>query len=227
MKVGNVYCYDNTSVEGCNLKLFERIIAFDDFEVFSEYKRSGSEEWDLSNLGRRKGFSYFRNSRMNFEQFSEYLGFESFPIEVGKILFSDLLLRIGRIRDISWGDEVFENRLSIEEYLDKKVDRRITDKKLMVASIYLKGINKNGYPSKPELLHAENGCFFTLSELMVAANRIQTSIKLNKGLISDGVGIYRDNEVKNGLPVYYIWGYYDLARVMKKYEESGIDISLA
>lgn len=227
MEIGSVYYFDNSSVYVNSINLYMRVVLFDEFGVYYEGILTKEKGWDLNTLGRRRSFSFAQGSRLLFEQFAEYLGLEPINVEVEKILHPHLLLRIGRIRGVSWGDAVFESRLSIEEYLDNKVDRRIANKKLMVASIYLKGINRNGYPSKPELLHAENGRFFTLSELMEAANRIQTSIKSNKGLVSDGVGIYRSGEIKNGLPVYYIWGYYDLAGAMKNHEESGFDISLA
>jgi len=227
MRTGEIYLFDNSPAGyGDNsIILHRKIISFDNYEIFGDSKRLDDTEWDLDNPKRRSAI-YNRSSRKTFERWTTKIGYAPYSEERLSMLRPDLPLRIGRIRDLSWGAELLSNEQTIKQYLKECVKLSVSNRTLDTPKLYLEGSNKNGYSQKPILITASNNEYFTVSELLYHANNIQRNIKMNKDYKSEGIGIYRTG-IKNGIPIYYIWGYYDLADHLRAYEIEGVDISEA
>ena len=225
MQTGEIYLFDNTAGYKHSIRVHSKIICFDNYEVFDNGKKIEDNSWYLDEK-KVKTAIFSRFSLSNFECWATKIGYESYSDERLTTLRPDLIMRIGRVRELSWGDDVFKNEESIKIYINKYAKPSVRDKKLKAHHVYLEGYNKNEMPQKPVLITANNGCFFTLPELLYQANIIQMNIKMNKGFKSEGIGIYRSG-IKNGIPSYYIWSFYDLANNLRDYETKGVDITEA
>jgi hypothetical protein len=225
MQIGETYLFDNSAGYKHSIKIHTKIISYDNYEVFVDDKRTDQPTWELDETRVKTG-RFSRFSLSNFERGATKIGYEAYSDERLATLRPDLPMRLCRIKSMSWGHDAFETEESLQLYLKEEINPSIWGKKLEISQLYLEGYNKNGLPQKPILLEASNGEYFTVRELFYQANIIQANIKVNKGFLSDGVGLYRSG-IKNGIPSYYIWGFYDLADTLRKYEEQGVDISMA
>lgn len=217
-----MYLTDNTSGYQNGLKIHERIICYDNFEVMCDSKKIDCIEWQLDK-NTIKNCIFNRSSRLSFDRWSTCIGYIPYSDRRALILRTDLPLRFGRLKGWSWGDKIFLKEGLINAYLQGFL---YPETLILARQIYLIGINKRGMPQSPVLLTARNGEFFTVAEVLVQANIIQTNISLNMKYKSDGVGIYRCG-IKGAIPSYFIWEYYDMANILSSYEEIGIDITYA
>lgn len=228
MKIGEIYLWDTTkpgSDSGSQSLL--KVIQFDDYEVHADSVRLEEvySGWRMENK-KLKNEIFTRTRKEIFLKKFEYCSFEPLEQEFIDYYHLTLPMRICRFRDISWGDELFYSSENINAYLQQCQIPQQINRTLSCKEIYLEGTNKNWRTQKPILVTADNGEYFTVSELMFKANEIQRAIKSNKNFKTDGIGIYRTGMFK-GLPCYYIWGYHDLANFLKEYEDDGVDITNA
>src|SRR5690606_2471674 len=171
MKTGDVFILDNSAMyENCVI-LHEKIICFDDFEVFCDSKRIEDDKWKLDKPKLKTGV-FTRSSRETFEQFTTQIGHEVYSEERLSIQRTDVPMRIGRVKGLSWGDEVLANEASISKYLEDNVDTIVHQRIINAPQIYLEGSNKNEMLQKAICIAAKNGKYFTVSELLYHANII-------------------------------------------------------
>ena len=223
MQTGEIYLFDNSAAGYmASVILHDKIISFDKYEVFSDGKRITEEKWDLD-ANRIKTKIFARSRRNAFDKWSTLIGYEPYSDERLAVIRPDLPMRIGRIYDISWGDQVFNSEETIAKYLETYASVAVRTKMLDVKEVYLKRQSKTAGSSVPFLVTADNGKNIPLEELLFKANQIQSSLKTEK---SAGIGIYRSGIIK-GIPSYYIWSFYDLAGTMMEYENMGVDITEA
>lgn len=223
MKQGEIYLvkceYDYLTTP---ILIYTRVICFDNIEVLFDEKSIEDEDWIINNK-KLKTMLFSRTTKKfltNQQKLVDFKPLEDWQID---LLKPYLPIRFGRFRDVSWGDEFLNEEKTIIEFLraNNCDNEQII---LNVNQIYLKGINKNEFPGKPILIEAKNKINFQLSEILSIANKIMMSIKSNKNFKSNGIGIYRSG-IKSRIPTYYIWGFYDLANFLAKYELEGNDIS--
>lgn len=223
MKRGDVYLwYRNANGEEREIKILCRVIQYDDFEVFMDSERLENvyNGWEMDKLRRTESFT--RSSKKIFLFNCEFCSNEPYEQKFVDFYHLELPMRIARFREINWGDELFSDREKLRIYIDNHPNKVQSQKTLQCKEIYL----SKGGAIKHELIESDNGIFFTVDELLYKANIMVTSRKRNIRSKMEGVGLYRRGTYK-GVPWYFYWGYYDLAKILKEHEEEGVDISNA
>lgn len=200
---------------------YNRVIMFDQFEVFSDWRFPNELIWHLDQKLKNL-YTANRSSRKSYDRYATQIGFEPFRAEVMEFIKPDLLLRIGRIKDLCWNDDVFNDQRKFTGYINDKTSKEWQEQVLSTDRIYLEPLGAKGGSKPAEEVIADNGTFFTVAELLWKAKQIRT--KVNKAG-SDGVGIFRSN-FRNKKPVYYIGNYYDEAGTLKEYEDEGVNTNL-
>lgn len=221
---GEIYLIDTTSTyKGYGEKeLFittERVVFFDEFWVFVDLRYDG-ERWEMDKL--RRGLVYFAPRGRNwFDSSPLKLGFSEVSEELHRWFCTDLILRIGRDKALSWNSSVFENRNSLEQHLSRTQTDYWLSETIKAEKIYLIPYGKGGTPKPPVLIHAENGKEFSTAEIVWEASVIQREVYM---YASNGIGIFRAGS-KGGVATYYIGEFFDRAGILKYYEDNGIDTS--
>lgn len=199
----------------------KKILYFDDFEVFSEGIFPDEKEWVL-NKTMPSTYTATRSSMKVYEEKATKIGFEPLPEKVIDILKPHLLLRIGRLKNISWNSEVFESFDRFSKFIDENTSEVWRNQIIDTDRIYLDPFAVKNKNYNEELIEAHNGKYFSVKEILWKANEVQAE---RSNFKTDGIGIFRSN-FKKKIPVYYIGEYYDEALILKEYEDEGIDTNV-
>lgn len=230
LKTGEVYFFDNTrSVSDPRsirrVAYNHRILMADDFEVFTDGMYLNDPDYDYNIKKNLSGESIFTRSRRNFfEKCIEKVGEAPLSEEALSILWVDLPMRFGRLRNLSWDDACLGSIDNYLDWLEENTDIEWGNRVIEANALFIKPTSEKGMPRKPIKVEADNGKKFTVKELVWKAAQIQNAAV--KKSIGQGIGLYRSG-IKSKLPVYYVWGFYDLAGYLKEYENEGIDITHA
>lgn len=187
-----------------------RVIFFKEKWVFCDSKYD--EKWELDKM--RKGICYFApTSRYWFSEKSLNVGFSEVSAELNKWFRTDLIIYIGRLKELSWNSSIFDDRNLFNNYLNQNQDDIWLSEKIDTDKIYLVGRGKYDGPKKPVLIEADDKKTFFCSEILWKAALIQREAYNYK---SNGVGIFRSGS-KDGIPTYYIGEYFDRAGILKRF----------
>lgn len=180
-----------------------RVIGFDDIEVFYDAFWPHNNSWTFSGNFKKKCY-FYRASRSIFEARSIHLDFMPLTEQENEAFRPDLLIRVGRTRELSWNNFNLSTLLTLN-------NKDFLQQRIYTNKIVLIPYGNEGRLKKGKEVIADNGNYFDCEELIWKANEIQGSINLQK---SDGIGIYRIG-FENRLPSYYIGGYKDLAGILQ------------
>ena len=185
-----------------------RLLLFDEFEVLVEEYLQGSG-WYFEKLS---SFRFARMSRKFFERNLLAVTESHLSPKLENLIGSDLPIRLGRLKNISWGNTQLDTEQSISLLLKKDGFDKLGSVCVNTKQIYLEPSGKGGGSKPAKLVEAKNGKYFTLSEIIWQANNFQKNFETR---YKEGIGIFRAG-VKSKLPSYYIGEYYDLAGIMRK-----------
>lgn len=227
LKTEEVYFFDNSlavEIKHPTMRVCGqyRVLAVDKFEVFFDgiYYSDNSYLFDLErNLRGSLGFS--RMNRNFFEKCSKKIGEAPLSEKAKSILRIDLPIRVGRLKNLSWDDNCFREKDAYSRYFNEATLLKWGCREIEASQIFLEPITDRKMPKRAVKIEADNGLCFNVKELIWKASQIRNDVVNGP---SEGIGLYRSG-VKNGIPVYYIWGFYDLANILKDYEEQGVDIA--
>jgi len=202
-----------------NLGLFTcRSLSFDNIEAFVDIYHKDVNNWSTLEYG-VKNIIFTRMPFGDIIKYGNKIGFDEVSIGLEKKLFLSLPHRISRIIDVNWEDNIFCEQNALFSYLESTMSIEWLERKIELPEIYLGAQTKTGGWKKDELIKADNGIYFTSSEVLWKASLLQ-KVNIKNSI---GVGIYRSG-VKRGIPSYYIGGYYDRAGFLKSYEKDGNNI---
>lgn len=211
LEIGGVYHFESLKEDKYTTSFDLRILCIDEYSTLSIPIFSG---FGISNY-KLKGTYYFSPTSNNFlEPRVKLLELKPFTLEEFNVYRPDLLLRLCRSKQLSWNDEIFSSKNNIENYIKEKEQKMYENDNLQIDKIYIEPYGKAGGTKSGVLIEADNGKYFTASELLFKANLIQSKVN---PLRSNGVGIFRCGTRKS-LPVFYIGEYYDLAEIMKEFD---------
>jgi hypothetical protein len=184
-----------------------KVLAFDDIEVLYDEWHTVANKWLFDKF---KGKGYF--SRMPSDFFinsSSLIEVEQFSKTHIQKYRPDLPLRFGRIADLSWESQFFENMEDYQEYLKTKVDTSLTELLPDTPEMVLYPYGSKGALRKGQAIKASNGKAFTTLEALWQANNLQSEYVKSK---SNGIGLYRLG-IEKGLQSYYIGEFHDRAGI--------------
>lgn len=199
IKIGEIYKNEDNKIR--------RVIGGDELEVFYEAYWSHDNSWGTSSNLSRKAF-FYRMKKNAFLKSSERIDFKEFSDLEFDVIRPDLPIRIGRVKDVSWGADIFSSEKKLNEFL---IENTETDPKETIdaSMIYLYPFGPKGGLKKAELIKAKKEKL-TILEILINASKVNNNVNQNK---SDGVGIYRLG-IHKKKPSYYIGGYKDLAGIL-------------
>ena len=187
-----------------------RIIGLDEIEVFYDCLWSHDNSWAFSGNFRKKCY-FYRTASPLFAKKSNRQDIQTMTNEEQRFFRPDLLMRIGRIKDLNWNGFAQKNFQDFRDYIHLNVSSEILNQKLDIEEIIVLPSGPKGGFKKGEKLTANNNEFFTVSELLWKSKAIQEAVNSER---SNGVGLYRIGFEK-GLPSYYIGEYIDKAGLLK------------
>ena len=230
IKVGDVFFCDNALAVNITFPSSrvvgeERVLVVDDFEVYTDGKFRGENEFIFNKKIDSKGKEIFRRTNRSLFEKCIVKKLQSTPLseEIIEKLYLNLPMRIGRLRKLSWDSEYFNTLEVYLDYIKKHTKEMWSEKVIALNSLYVIPYTMSEFPKKPVKVESDNSQYFTVKELLWKAAKVRNAFV--KGG-SEGVGLYRSGIYK-GLPSYYIWGCYDLAGFLREYEKNGIDIENA
>lgn len=188
-----------------------RIIGLDNIEVFYDCLWLHDNSWTFSGNFKKKIY-FYRTSSQLFAEKSRKQDHQPLTNDEKKFFRPDLLMRVGRIKDLSWNSFEQKNIQEFENYLNHSLKSEILKQKIETDEIVVLPFGQKGGIKKGEKLTANNGEFFTLPELIWKAKSVQESVNPDK---SNGIGLYRIG-FEIGLPSYYIGEYLDKAGLIKE-----------
>jgi hypothetical protein len=196
LTVGSIYRtgWDNTTA---------RIIGLDSVEVFYDGFWPHNRTWTFSGNFKRKCY-FYRTSRSAFEARSTYLDFMPLSEPEHQAFRPDLVMRLGRTRELSWNNFEPSDLLTFN-------NKEFLEQNLFTNKIVLIPYGNKGGLKKSTVVAADNENYFSCEELIRKAKEIQESINAQK---SNGIGIYRIG-FESGLPSFYIGEYVDAAKILQ------------
>jgi hypothetical protein len=181
LQIGNIYKYPNDDRPN-------RIICFDNFEVFYDCYWDDDIKWIFADHTKRKCY-YYRTSAKTFKTKWKFIEERSLTIEEKKIYRPDLPMRFGRIPGINWSDFNIEMYNGTEEIYANK--------------IILVPHGKKGGLRKGKILESSSSKIL-IKDILFEAKVIQC----DEHPESDGIGLFRLGSEKM-IPTYYIGEYLD------------------
>ena len=176
-----------------------KVIGVDEYEVLYDFYWSHNNLWAFSSNLNKKGFFY----RMNKEKFLssiERIDYEELTPSQFNVLRPDLPIRIARVNNISWEDDIFNSKIKFENSTNLSYDSIIN-----CDAIWLYPLSSDKKPLKPKLISAKNKNL-TLEEILTNASELEKANTKDK---SKGIGIYRLG-INRKKPSFYIGEYLDL-----------------
>ena len=226
LKIGGIYRLDRTrfysGYGNINQLIFTlRVMAYDKYEVFVDVIHRGEHNWSMNQkYNRLVWFGKF--SMKSFEEDAVEIGFAEFTEELKEFYSQDLPIRISRLKNCSWTDSLFESRITLNEYIQKNTSEQWRNLTLDLSKAILVSSKGSSTFGKQEVITADNGNYFTATELLWKASQIQRQVIKKE---SPGVGLFRGG-TKKGLPFYYMGDYLGYSRYLKDLEESGVDTDI-
>jgi hypothetical protein len=204
LKIGGVYLRCISFPHSTPTKRIVRILCTDDFEYYYEPLGADDVWWS-------KRF----HSTFNFLIWPIHHEFTTYEFQYlmpftdleQQVLRPDLPMRMARIKELSWNQNILHNQVELSEFL-RKTNGAILEEIMDAGSIMLWPFPKKGAPKPAKIISADNGKYFTAVELLVKANAIRAEVNDSASV---GVGIFRSG-IKSKLPSYYIGDYIDRAR---------------
>ena len=222
LKIGGIYRLDRTrfySGHGDKEMLIftERVLFYDQFEVFTDIIYKSESDWSLNK--KHKTRLWFGKSSMRpFDEDAMEIGFAEFSNELRQYYRTDLLMRISRIKSVSWNDNMFSQMGMLKEYIAINTSEEWQNQRLACPSVYLIPSGNSGGFKSPILVEADNKEFFTSTEILWKASQLQ---RKHFTATSLGAGVFRSG-TKNGIPVFYLEDYFGGGDYLKEFEESGV-----
>jgi len=188
-----------------------RIIGFDNVEVFYDCLWPHDNSWTFSGNFKKKCY-FYRTSSQLFAEKSRKQDHQPLTNDEKKFFRPDLLMRVGRTKELSWNSFEQKNFKEFENYLNHSLKPEILNQKIETDEIVVLPFGQKGGIKKGEILTANNDEYFTVPELLWKSKSVQESVNPDK---SNGIGLYRIGFEK-GLPSYYIGEYLDKAGLIKE-----------
>lgn len=188
-----------------------RIIGFDDIEVFYDCLWPHDNSWTFSGNFKKKCY-FYRTSSQLFAEKSKKQDHQPLTNEEKRFFRPDLLMRVGRIKELSWHSFEQKTIHEFENHLNNTLNAEAIQQKLEANEIVVLPFGQKGGIKKGEKLTANNDEYFTLPELIWKSKSVQESAYPAE---SNGIGLYRIGFEK-GLPSYYIGEYFDKAGLIKE-----------
>lgn len=212
---GEIYLIDRSqlySEHAPHMELYifiSRVVFFNDKWVFVDMKYD-KDIWYLDKI--RKGLIYFSPIRRYwFEKKALKIGFSEVSDKIKDWYQTNLPIYLGRIKDLSWDSEVFEQQKHLEAHLVNSQTQEWLNQEIPTDQIYLMALSKTGSTKTITLIKAECDEKFTVCELLWQAAILQRSAYNYR---SKGVGIFRAGS-KAGVAAYYIGEYFDRAGILE------------
>lgn len=169
-----------------------RVVAFDRAEVMYDMRWSLEVPWMMAKL--TGAFAYYRIDRDYFEAKARCVRMDPLSDRELEVHRPGLPFAVVQRTDLSW----------YESWGDIGGLAASDEAVLPVGAIFLSPFGPRD-TSRPALqLLADNGKFFTASELLRKAKLIQDP-HIGNVRLTEGVGIYREG-IKKRIPSYYVWG---------------------
>ena len=198
LKLGGVYNWSGN---------INRVIGFDEIEVFYDSLWTHNNSWTFS--GNFKKMCYFyRTSSSLFAEQSIQTDFLPLTEEEENAFRPDLVIRLGRIKELSWNNIKATDLNSFTKGLNPDVQKE----KLQTNKIVLIPYGNKGGLKKGTIISADNSEYFECAELLWKAKTVQEAVS---NQLSNGIGLYRLGFEK-GLPSYYIGEYVDSAGLLSE-----------
>lgn len=182
-----------------------KVLLFDEIEVLYDEWYKEAKSW-LFDKFRGKGY-YSRTSFEFFVRSSELVQVEPLSDKELRKHRPDLPLRIGRLENVSWTNQLIESPQAYGEYLKKMGVTFSHNIQLNSTEVVLYPYGPKGAIKKGEIVKANNGENFTTTELLWYSHNIQAKHVKEK---SKGIGLYRLG-IEKGLQSYYIGEFFDKA----------------
>lgn len=186
-----------------------RIIGIDEIEVFYDCLWPHNNSWSFSGKFNER-CSFYRLPRQLFTENSTLRDFINFTEEEKHFFRPDLLMRIARLKIVSWNQFKQSNYREFRFFLNATIGQDIPEQTLTTDSIYVYPFGPKGGARRSKKLVADNKKYFTIPELIWKCKSIQETVNPN---ISKGVGVYRSG-IERGIPLYYIGEYFDEAKYL-------------
>lgn len=212
MEIGDIFEIDTrgagTNAPYGGIVFTVRVLLVSENLIMVDSRWDDESDWWF-NKSYKSSFTFSKIPLYIFENYGKFLRNETIKSELLDALYFNLPIIVGRIKELSWTDKVFNDRCALKDFIKDYdvVSGKVEN--LYVKSIFLTPYTKNRVLKKPIKIEADNGKFFPIDELLWKAKILLSEVNKES---SNGLGIFRTG-VKSKIPEYYIGDYQGLSDI--------------